>query len=94
MPPLDLSSIMIEPAQSVKYLRIVLDQNLKWKQQLASVHGKGSKWVVQIRRLTRPSWGLTPSGVWKLFISVALPRILYGSMSGAPPSMEKARKVA
>ena len=77
-PPLELPSITIEPTQSAKYLGIVLDQNLKWTQQAASVRGKGSKWAAQIKRLTRPTWGLTPSGARKLFVSVALPRILYG----------------
>ena len=77
-PPLVLPSITIDPSQSAKYLGIVLDQNLKWTQQLANVRGKGSKWAAQIRRLTRPTWGLTPNGARKLFIGVALPRILYG----------------
>ena len=77
-PPLTLQNITIEPTQSAKYLGIVLDQNLKWTQQLASVRGKGSKWAVQIKRLTRPTWGLTPNGARKLFVGVALPRILYG----------------
>ena len=45
---------------------------------MANVRGKGSKWAAQIKRLTRPTWGLTPNGARKLFVSVALPRILYG----------------
>ena len=77
-PPLTLPDITIEPTQSAKYLGIVLDQGLKWTQQLANVQGKGSKWAAQIRRLTRPTWGLTPTGARKLFVGVALPRILYG----------------
>jgi ribonuclease HI len=76
--PLILPEIMIEPTQSTKYLGIVLDQNLKWGPQLAHVHGKGSKWAMQIRRLTRPTWGLTPKGARKLYVSMALPRIMYG----------------
>ena len=76
--PLILPEITIEPSQSAKYLGIVLDQNLNWKSQLAHVRGKGSKWAMQIRRLTRPTWGLTPKGARKLYVSVALPRIMYG----------------
>ena len=52
-PPLVLPSIMIEPTQSAKYLSIILDQNLKWTQQMASIRGKGSKWAAPIKRLTR-----------------------------------------
>ena len=77
-PPLVLPSITIEPTLSAKYLGIMLDQNLNWAHQLAQVRGKGSTWTAQIKRLTRPTWGLTPKGARKLFVSVALPRILYG----------------
>jgi hypothetical protein len=38
---------------------------------------KGSSWTAQIRRLARPSWGLTPALAKRLFIGVATPRILY-----------------
>ena len=77
-PPLVLPSVTIEPTSSAKYLGITLDQNLNWGPQLAQVRGKGSKWTAQIRRLTRPSWGLTPRGARKIYVSVALPRVLYG----------------
>ena len=76
-PPLILPSITIKPTQSAKYLSIVLDQNLKWTEQVANVRGKGSKWVAQIRRLTRLTWGLTPNRARKLYVSVVLPCILY-----------------
>jgi ribonuclease HI len=76
-PPLQLPEITVEPMQNTKYLGIVLDQNLKWGPQLAHVRGKGLKWAMQIRRLTRPTWGLTPKGARKLYVSITLPRIMY-----------------
>jgi ribonuclease HI len=78
-PPLILLDITIEPTQNAKYLGIILDQNLNWAPQLAYVRGKGTTWTSQIKRLTSPSWGLTPKGAKKLFTSVVLPRILYGA---------------
>ena len=77
-PALSLPNAIIEPTSSAKYLGIILDQNLNWKEQLAYVTGKGSAWAAQIRRLARPSWGLTPRAARKLYIGVALPRTLYG----------------
>ena len=77
-PPLVLPDVTITPTASAKYLGIILDQHLNWAPQLAQVRGKGSNWAAQIRRLARPSWGLTPKGARKLYVSVALPRILYG----------------
>ena len=68
---------VIKPTKSTKYLGVILDQHLLWKEQLAYVVGKGSKWASQIRRVARPSWGLTPRAASRLYIGVALPRILY-----------------
>ena len=77
-PPLILPSITIKPSISTKYLGLILDQNLNWKDQETYVQEKGSKWVAQIHRAARPSWGLTPKATCKIFIGVAIPRILYG----------------
>jgi ribonuclease HI len=77
-PSLKLPGVTIEPTHSTKYLGIILDQHLNWGPQLAQVRGKGSTWTTQIKRLTRPTWGLTPGGARKLYVSVTLPRILYG----------------
>jgi ribonuclease HI len=40
---------------------------------------KGTTWSTQIKRVTKPSWGVTPKYARKLFIGVALPKILYGA---------------
>jgi ribonuclease HI len=77
-PTLKLPNCSVKPSASTKYLGIMLDQHLNWKEQLAYIEGKGSKWAAQIRRLARPTWGLTPRSARKLYIGVALPRILYG----------------
>ena len=77
-PTLKLPGAVIKPAESTKYLGVILDQHLLWREQLAYVVGKGSKWASQIRRVARPSWGLTPRAASRLYIGVALPRILYG----------------
>ena len=77
-PLLVLPSVTLEPSANAKYLSIILDQHLNWGPQLAQVCRKGSKWASQIQHLTRLTWGLTPKGARKLYVSVALPRILYG----------------
>ena len=76
-PPLHLPQITVQPMESTKYLGVVFDQNLSWKLQHAHVIGKGTKWAMQIRRLAKPSWGLTPGNARWLYISVAIPRIMY-----------------
>ena len=78
-PSLTLPNTTISPSESTKYLGIVIDQNLNWKVQHVHAIEKGSKWASQIRRIARPSWGITPKYARWLYISVALPRILYGA---------------
>ena len=87
-PDLTLPSIMLPPSHSTKYLGIIIDQHLNWKAQHTHALEKGSKWASQIRRVTRPSWGITPKYARRLYIGVALPRILYGAdvWCGPPPS--------
>ena len=77
-PDLILPDVTIKPTESTKYLGIMIDQHLNWKAQHAYTIEKGSKWSTQIRRITRPSWGVTPKYARRLFIGVVLPRILYG----------------
>jgi len=67
----------ITPSASAKYLGVIFNQNLNWKAQQAHMVGKGSAWTLQIKWLTQTTWGLTPGGARKLYISVVIPRILY-----------------
>ena len=78
-PNLDLPSVTLPLSESTKYLGIIIDQHLNWKAQHAHAIEKGSKWAAQVCRITRPSWGITPKYMRRLYISVALPRILYGA---------------
>ena len=77
-PNLVLPNISITPTNSTKYLGLLIDQHLNWKAQHAYAIDKGTNWALQIRRLARPSWGITPKYARRLYIGVALPRMLYG----------------
>jgi hypothetical protein len=76
---LQLPQRQITPSSSTKYLGVIVDQNLNWKAQQAHAVEKGTKWAAQIRRLTRSTWGLTPKYAKRLYISVAIPWILYAA---------------
>ena len=92
--PLHLPQITVQPSESAKYLGVIFDQHLNWKVQHAHAIGKGTKWSLQIRRLTRPSWGITPSHARKLYIGVAIPKTLYAADIWCNPSQvgESSRK--
>ena len=84
-PPISLPNITISPSRSAKYLGVYFDQHLSWAAQHAHVIEKGSKWAAQIRRATRASWGLSPKYARRLYISVAIPKVLYGADIWYPP---------
>ena len=84
-PTLTLPNVVVNPSKSTKYLGVYLNQNLLDKEQLAYIIGKGTTWAAQIKRVTRPSWGLTPKAARKLYVGVALPRILYGIETWSHP---------
>ena len=76
-PLLQLPQRTVKPVISTKYLRVFFDQNLNWKAQQAHAVKKGTQWAVQIRRIAKQTWGITPKYARRLYISVALPRALY-----------------
>src|SRR5260370_19172629 len=76
-PVLILPDATITLTASTRYLGVMIDQHLNWKAQHTHVIGKGTTWASQIRRIARPSWGMTPKYARMLFNSVALPKLLY-----------------
>jgi Reverse transcriptase (RNA-dependent DNA polymerase) len=75
--PLMLLQGEVKPAENTKYLGVIFNQHLDWKAQHVHALGKGTKWAMQIKRLVRPTWGITPKYARKLYSSVAIPRVLY-----------------
>lgn len=78
-PNLVLPHGTVKPERSVKYLGVIIDQHLSWTPQHANAIKKGTTWTSQIKRIAKPSWGVTPKYARRLYIGVALPRILYGA---------------
>jgi hypothetical protein len=76
-PPLMLLDTTLAPAANTKYLGVYFNQHLDWGTQRNYAVEKGTKWTSQIRHASAPSWGLTPKHARRLYISVAIPRILY-----------------
>jgi len=79
----------VQPVESTKYLGVILNQQLNWKAQHAYTIEKGTKWVAQIQRIAKPTWGITPKYMRKLYIGVVLPRILYVVDLWCTPSCNK-----
>ena len=77
-PPLIVNNQTIAEVQSYKYLGIQIDTQLRWKEQAQRAVANATKWLLQYRRLTKPSTGTCARLMRQLYISVALPKITYG----------------
>ena len=77
-PVLVLEGQPVKEVESYKYLGIQVDTNLRWKEQAQRATANATKWVLQFRRLTRPSTGVNSRLMRQLYLAVALPKITYG----------------
>src|SRR5260370_15093499 len=66
-PDLMLPNATVTPSASTRYLGAIIDQHLNWKVQHPHATGKGTTWASQIRRMTRPSSGVTPKQAHRHF---------------------------
>jgi hypothetical protein len=86
-PALVLDHQLVQEVDSFKYLGIQIDTNLKWKEQAQRAMANATKWILQFRRLTRPSTGVGAKLMRQLYLAVALPKITYGvDVWYTPPS--------
>ncbi|PPR07816.1 hypothetical protein CVT24_002896 [Panaeolus cyanescens] len=90
-PNLRLNSLTIKPGKQAKFLGLILDQELRWKEQCTRVITKASYWAAQLRRLAKNKGGIGYKNLRRLFIGTALPRILYGIEIFDPPRRGRAR---
>jgi hypothetical protein len=51
---------------------------LRWKEQAQRTVANATKWLLQYRRLTKPSTGASAKLMRRLYVSVVLPKITYG----------------
>ena len=81
--PIHKPNIIIEGHQvkktnTYKYLGILLNNKLNWKGQAQRMTANTTKWILQFRRLTKPSTGIRPKLMHQLYKAVALSKIRYG----------------
>ena len=77
-PALTLEGQVVQEVESYKYLGIQIDSQLRWREQAQRATANATKWILQFRRLTRPSTGVKSRLMRQLYLAVALPKITYG----------------
>jgi hypothetical protein len=56
-----------------------VDNKLNWKAQCASALGEGQDWVIHFSRIARTTKGIPAKYFQQLYISIAIPRMLYAA---------------
>jgi hypothetical protein len=89
-PALIVNGQTISEVSSFKYLGILIDAQLRWNEQAHRAVANATKWLLQYRRLTKPSTGTSAKLMRHLYVSVALPKITYGLDVWYTPPNKKA----
>ena len=70
-----------------------MDNQLRWTTQSHKALAKATAWMLLLRRLTRPSTGLSLKHMRQLYLVVAVPKMMYGlDVWYTPPSKETGKK--
>ncbi|KIM55134.1 hypothetical protein SCLCIDRAFT_56683, partial [Scleroderma citrinum Foug A] len=75
--PIRIAGKLIKPVPSHKFLGIIIDEQLRFKEQLAATAAKGTKYTLACRRLAKPSLGIKQRYMKRLYDSVVVPKMFY-----------------
>ena len=92
-PALKLSDgTSIPPSDHHRFLGVLLDNRLKFTQHVDLALAKGMRWVSLIGRLARARNGLAPAVLRRLYLTVAVPGMLYAADTFLTPVRKLAGK--
>ena len=77
-PPLVLNDQQIKVVSSFKYLGLLIDAQLRWKEQAQRTTALATSWILQYRRLAKVTTGVSAKLMRRLYSAVALPKMTYG----------------
>ena len=76
----------VTTSSTQKYLGVIIDSELRFKEQTASAIGKGSKWANQSGRLVKVAKGIKGALARRMYYGAAVASMLYAvDVWGAPP---------
>jgi len=76
-PPLQLQGKTVKEVDSFKYLGVHVNAQLWWTIQAQKGVASATKWIMQLRWLTKISTGINAKLLRQLYISVAIPKMTY-----------------
>ena len=78
-PELTVCGMTIRPSASHKFLGVIFDQELRWREQAERVIAKATKWSLCACRLAKPATGISPHQMHQLYQAVAVPSFTYAA---------------
>jgi len=78
----------VTTVRAYKFLGVLLDDELRFKEHAAYALGKGTKWVGQVKRLSKMAKGMHGQHMRTLYQAVALPSMLYAADIWCTPPMK------
>ncbi|KAF5386185.1 hypothetical protein D9615_002532 [Tricholomella constricta] len=82
---------IIQPVNVARFLGVMVDDKLRWKQHAKYALGKGTKYALMFKCITRPSTGIKPDFMEQLFTAVAVPKFTYAADVWYTPIRRKPR---
>jgi hypothetical protein len=76
---LTLNNVRIPSKEIAKFLGVIVDNKMNWKGQSTTALMKGQDWIIQFSRIAQASCGVTARYVRQLYLSIAIPQILYAA---------------
>jgi Reverse transcriptase (RNA-dependent DNA polymerase) len=76
---LTLGDQRIPSKETAKFLGVIVDNKLNWKGQCAAATAKGQDWLIQFNRLAWALQGINAKYTRQLYLSIAVPRMLYAA---------------
>ncbi|KAJ3484580.1 hypothetical protein NLI96_g5547 [Meripilus lineatus] len=76
--PITIADHTVQPTPTAKYLGVILDRKLRWKEQAEHAIGVGTRTMMAISRLSKSTFGLPHKYIRQLYRSIVQPKMEYG----------------
>lgn len=76
---MDIGGQRVAPVGAHRFLGVIFDAELRWREQRAKVLKTGTSWAHLLRRVNRTHHGFSPEVAYRLHQSVFLPKVTYAA---------------
>jgi hypothetical protein len=78
-PSVTINGQVVRVSPSLKFLGVILDQELQFKVHVDYAAAKGKYWITQTRRISKSMKGIRSHILRQLYKAVAVPAMMYGA---------------